>query len=60
MGAVVQITELIYLEEAIDLGNVTQVQMLTGKAHAALPLAGVEILMHIANVIHAKTSEVNA
>ena len=60
MGAVVQITELIYLEEAIDLGNVTQVQMLTGKAHAAPPLAGVEILMHIANVIHAKTSEVNA
>ena len=60
MGAVVQITELIYLEEAIDLGSVTQLQMPMRKAHVALHLAIVEILMRIANVIHAKTSEVNA
>ena len=40
------------------LANVTQMQIPLRKARVALPLAIVEILQTIANVIHAKTSEV--
>ena len=41
-----------------DLANVTQMQMPMRKAPAALPLGGVEIVMHIANVLDVKTSQV--
>ena len=40
------------------LANVTQMQIPMRKARVALPLAIVEILLTIATVIHAKTSEV--
>ena len=40
-----------------DLANVTQMQMPMRKAPAALPLGGVEIVMHIANVLDVKTSQ---
>ena len=40
------------------LASVTQMRMPMRKARVAHPLAIVEILMHIASVIYAKTSEV--
>ena len=58
MGAVVTISEWIYVKEELYLANVTQMRMPMRKARVAHPLAIVEILMHIASVIYAKTSEV--
>ena len=51
MGAAVRITH----STMENLANVTQMPM--GKAPVALPLGGVEIVMHIANVLDVKTSQ---
>ena len=54
MGAVVRNSH----SQMECLANVTQMQIPMRKARVALPLAIVEILLTIATVIHAKTSEV--